>query len=141
MNQVVAESTARNRFNMLLLSIFGAVAVLLAAIGVYGVMAYAVQHRVHEIGVRVALGARPQDVRRMVLCEGARLAILGVFFGIVGALVLTPILNTLLYGVKPSDPTVFLIASGVLSVSSLLATYIPARWATKVDPMVALRWE
>ncbi len=141
MNQVVAESTARNRFNMSLLSIFGVVAVLLAAIGVYGVMAYAVQHRVHEIGVRVALGARPQDVRRMVLFQGGRLAVWGVFFGIVGALVLTPILNTLLYGVKPNDPTVFLIASGVLSLASLLATYIPARWATKVDPMVALRWE
>ena len=112
MNQVVAESTACNRFNMLLLSIFGAVAVLLAAVGVYGVMVYTVQHRVHEIGVRVALGARPQDVRRIVLFEGGRLAVLGVFFGIVGALVLTPILNTLLFGVKPNDPTVFLIASG-----------------------------
>jgi ABC-type antimicrobial peptide transport system permease subunit len=77
----------------------------------------------------------------MVLFEGGRLAVWGVFFGIVGALVLTPILNTLLYGVKPNDPTVFLIASGVVSLTSLLATYIPARWATKVDPMVALRWE
>ena len=141
MNQVVAESTARNRFNMVLLSIFGAVAVLLAAIGVYGVMAYAVQHRTHEIGVRVALGASPRNVCGMVLVEGGRLAVSGVFFGVLGALVLTPILNTLLYGVKPSDPTVFLIASGVLTVSSLLATYIPARWATKIDPMLALRWE
>ena len=141
MNQVVAESTARDRFNMVLLNIFATVALLLTAIGVYGVMAYAVQHRTHEIGVRVALGARPRDVRRMVLLDGGRLVFLGVLFGTVGALALTPVLSALLYGVKPSDPTVFLIASGILSGVALLAAYIPARSAAKVDPMLALRWE
>lgn len=141
MNQVVAESTARDQFNMVLLTIFAGIALLLAAVGVYGVMAYAIRHRTHEIGVRIALGARPQDVRRMVLFEGGRLVVVGVIFGVLGALTLTPLLSSLLYGVKPSDPTVLLIAAAILTGVALLATYIPARWATKVDPTVVLRWE
>jgi len=141
MNQVVAESTARNRFNMILLSSFAGAALLLAAVGVYGVMAYAVQHRTHEIGIRIALGARPRDVRRMVLFEGGRHAVIGIFIGILGALALTPLLRSLLYGVKPTDPRIFSIAVLLLGAVALLATYIPARWATKVDPTVALRWE
>jgi putative ABC transport system permease protein len=110
-------NAARDRFNMVLLSIFAGVALLLAAIGIYGVMAYAVQYRTHEIGVRVALGARPRDVRRMVLFEGGRLDISGVLFGIVGALALTPLLRVLLYAVKPWEPTVFLIASALLGAA------------------------
>jgi predicted permease len=141
MSQVVADSTARDRFNMVLLSIFAGVALLLAAVGVYGVMAYAVQHRTHEIGVRIALGARPRDVRRMVLFDGGRLALLGIVFGVLGALALTPLLRSLLYGVKPSDPGIFSIAVLLIAAVALLATYIPARWATRVDPAIALRWE
>jgi ABC-type antimicrobial peptide transport system permease subunit len=141
MNQVVAESIARDRFNTVLLSTFAGVALLLAAIGVYGVMAYAVQHRTHEIAIRVALGANRHDVRRMVLFEGGRLAVMGILLGIVGALAVTPLLAFLLYGVKPSDPTVLLIAAVVLGGVALLATYLPARRATQVDPILALRWE
>jgi ABC-type antimicrobial peptide transport system permease subunit len=141
MTQVVAESTARNRFNMVLLSIFSGLALLLAAIGIYGVIAYAVQQRTHEIGIRIALGACPGDVRRMVLLEGTRLVALGIFLGVVGALALTPLLGSLLYGVKPTDPGIFSIAVLLLAAVALLATYIPARWATQVDPTVALRWE
>ena len=141
MNQVVAESTARNRFNMVLLSIFAGMALLLAAIGVYGLMAYAVRQRTHEIGVRVALGARPADVRRMVLFEGGRLAIAGALLGVIGALALTPLLDSLVYGVKASEPSLLVFVTVLLSVATLLATWIPARRATQVDPMLALRWE
>ena len=114
---------------------------LLAAIGVYGLMAYAVEHRTQKIGIRIALGARPQDMRRMVMLEGMRLALAGVFLGVVGALALTPLMTSLLYGVGASNPAVLALVATLLSPVALLATYVPARRATGVDPVVALRWE
>ena len=141
MEQVVGESTARNRFNMILLSMFAGIALVLGAIGVYGVIAYTVQHRTHEIGIRLALGARPQDVRRMVVVEGMRLASIGVLLGAAGSLGLTPLMSSLLYGVEPSDPAVLMSVAVLLSAVALLAIYVPARQATRVDPVQALRFE
>ena len=141
MTQVVAESTARNRFNMVLLSIFAAVALVLAAIGIYGVMAYAVQHRTREIGIRIALGARPSDVRRMVMREGMMLAFVGVFLGVLATIAVTPLMGSLLYGVSPSEPGILVLVAVLLSAVALLATYIPARRATRIDPVLTLRWE
>jgi len=141
MEQVVGESIARNRFSMILLTVFAGLALVLGVIGVYGVMTYAVQHRTKEIGIRVALGARPQDIRRMVMLEGMRLALIGVLLGIVGALELTPLMASMLYGVQPSNPTVLTLAAVLLCAVALFAAYIPARRATRVDPMLVLRWE
>jgi ABC-type antimicrobial peptide transport system permease subunit len=141
MKQILAASTARNRFQMVLLTIFAGIALILSAVGVYGVMAFAVQHRTHEIGIRIALGARAGDVRRMLLLEGFALAITGIGIGLIGVLALAPSLDSLLYGVKPSDPAVLTVAAVLLAAAALAAAYIPARWATRVDPMRALRWE
>jgi putative ABC transport system permease protein len=141
MEQVVRESTARNRFHTILLSVFAGIALLLGAIGVYGLMAYTVQHRTQEIGIRLALGARPRDVRAMVIFEGMRLALIGVALGAGGALELTPLMASLLYGVQASDPAVLALVAILLLAVALLATYIPARRATRVDPVLALRWE
>ena len=141
MQQVVGESTARNDFYMTLLSIFAGVALVLASIGVYGLMAYSVQQRTQEIGVRMALGASPQQVRRMVVIQGMRLAIVGVILGAASALGLTRLMSSLLYGVKPWDPLTIVLVSVLLSGVTLLATYLPARRASRVDPMVALRYE
>jgi len=141
MQQVVGESTARNDFYMTLLTIFAAVALLLAAIGVYGLMAYSVQQRTQEIGVRMALGASPQQVRRMVVIQGMQLALVGVVIGVGSALALTRLMSSLLYGVKPWDPLTILLVAVLLSGVTLLATYLPARRASRVDPMIALRYE
>ena len=141
MQQVVGESTARNDFYMTLLTIFAGVALLLAAIGVYGLMAYSVQQRTQEIGVRMALGASPQQVRRMVVVQGMQLALVGVVIGVGSALGLTRLMSSLLYGVKPWDPITIALVAVLLSGVTLLATYLPARRASRVDPMVALRYE
>jgi putative ABC transport system permease protein len=141
MQQVVGESTARNDFYMTLLTIFAGVALLLAAIGVYGLMAYSVQQRTQEIGVRMALGASPQQVRRMVVVQGMQLALVGVVIGVGSALGLTRLMSSLLYGVKPWDPITLALVAVLLSGVTLLATYLPARRASRVDPMVALRYE
>ena len=141
MQQVVGESTARNDFYMTLLSIFAGVALVLASIGVYGLMAYSVQQRTQEIGVRMALGASPKQVRRMVVIQGMPLAIVGVILGAASALGLTRLMSSLLYGVKPWDPLTIVLVSVLLSGVTLLATYLPARRASRVDPMVALRYE
>jgi putative ABC transport system permease protein len=141
MDQVRAESTQRTDFNMTLLVIFASVALLLAAIGIYGLMAYTVQLRKQEIGIRMALGAGPQDVRRMVVKQGMRLALLGVFLGVAAALALTRLMASLLYGVKPWDPAAIISVAVLLSAVALLATYFPARRASRVDPMIALRYE
>jgi predicted permease len=141
MQQVVGESTARNDFYMTLLTIFAGVALLLAAIGVYGLMAYSVQQRTQEIGVRMALGASPQQVRRMVVVQGMQLALVGVVTGVGSALGLTRLMSSLLYGVKPWDPITIALVAVLLSGVTLLATYLPARRASRVDPMVALRYE
>jgi putative ABC transport system permease protein len=139
MDEVVVRSTARQDFNMLLLSIFGFSALLLAAIGVYGLMAYSVEQRVREIGIRMALGADRYHIRGMIVWQGMRLAIAGVILGIGAAFALTRLIASSLYGVKSWDPTVFITVPFLLSMVALAATWMPAVRASRLDPMKALR--
>jgi predicted permease len=141
MELVRGESTSRTDFNMTLLVIFAGVALLLAAIGIYGLIAYSVQQRTQEIGIRMALGASLQDVRKMVVKQGMTLALIGVLLGVGAALGLTRLMTSLLYGVKASDPVVLVSAAVALGAVALLATYVPARRASRVDPIVSLRYE
>jgi putative ABC transport system permease protein len=141
MAQVVADSTSDRRLNMLLFVLLGGLALTLAAVGVYGVVAYSVTQRTHEIGVRMAIGARPADVRRMVLGQGCRLAVTGVTIGLGLALVAARVMRGLLFHVSPSDPATFVSVAAALIGIAALASYIPARRATRVDPMIALRGE
>ncbi|HEV2499464.1 MAG TPA: ABC transporter permease [Terriglobia bacterium] len=141
MDEVMGESLARTDFNMVLFSIFAAIALLLAAIGIYGLIAYSVQQRTQEIGIRMALGAGPRDVRNMVVRQGMTLAIIGVAAGIAIAFAVTRLMASMLYGIKARDPLVFVSVAVLLSLIALLATYLPARRAAKVDPMIALRYE
>jgi putative ABC transport system permease protein len=139
MDEVIGRSIAERRFTMLLLATFASVAVLLAAIGVYGVLAYLVSQRTQEIGVRLAIGARPEDVVRLFVREGAALTLVGVACGLAGALAVTRTLSTLLFGVTTTDPVTFTAVAGTLAIVALLASYFPARRAARVDPMSALR--
>jgi putative ABC transport system permease protein len=141
MREVLDGSLASRRFNMALLALFAAVAVLLAGVGLYGVLAYMVTQRTHEIGVRMALGAQPRDVLRLVVGQGMALALGGVLLGVLGALALTRVLSTLLVGVAATDPWTFGVVVPLLSAIALLACYIPARRAARVDPLIALRYE
>jgi putative ABC transport system permease protein len=141
MQQVVGESTARNDFNMTLLAIFASVALVLAAIGLYGLMAYSVQQRTQEIGVRMALGANPSQVRRMIVFQGMQLNLIGVILGIVASLALTRLMKSMLFGVTPWDPATIVIVVLLLISVTLLAAYLPARRASRVDPIIALRYE
>jgi putative ABC transport system permease protein len=144
MEELVSGSMARQRFPMLLLVAFAVLALVLAAVGIYGVISYSVAQRVRELGIRMALGAEKRDIFRMVIGYGLRLALAGLAIGIVAASILTRLLASfshLLYGVGASDPATFAVLSLVLTSVSILACYIPARRAAKVDPMVALRHE
>jgi putative ABC transport system permease protein len=141
MEKIVNDSVGPRRFAMMLLSVFAATAMILAAVGIFGVMNYSVTQRTHEIGIRMALGAQTRDVLKMVLGQGMLLAVIGVAIGIVGAFMLTRVMEGLLFGVSATDPVTYVIVSLLLTGVALLACYIPARKATKVDPMVALRYE
>jgi predicted permease len=141
MDEVMGHSAARQSFNMLLLTIFGSVALLLAAIGIYGLMAYSVAQRTQEIGIRIALGADRAVIRSFVIWQGMRLALIGVATGIVASFGFTRLLSALLFGVKPWDPAVFAVAPSILTAIALLAVWLPAERASKVDPMQALRTE
>jgi predicted permease len=141
MDQVLSESVATRRFSMYLFAAFAAIALGLAAIGIYGVMAQSVTQRVQEIGVRMALGAQPKDILAMILGQGTWLTIVGIVAGLTGAMAVSRFLRALLFGVQPIDPVTYAAVTLVLVAVALFASYIPARRAAKVDPMVALRYE
>ncbi len=141
MDELLSVVLAQRRLNMALLAFFAAIAAVLAAIGIYGVMSYAVTQRSHEIGIRMALGAESRDVLRMIVNEGMQLAGLGLLLGLIGAIVGTKYLESQLYGVKARDPLTFLCVAASLALVALAACYFPARRATKVDPLTALRYE
>jgi putative ABC transport system permease protein len=141
MEQRLANSFAPHRFNMALFATFAGLALLLAAVGIYGVMAQFVAQRTHEIGVRTALGARRIDIIRLVFSQGIRLALFGSTIGVAASAVTTRLIRSLLYGISPSDPLTFACVAALLMGVVLLACYVPARRAMRVDPMVALRYE
>jgi len=138
---LVDESMSQPRFSMLLLATFGALALLLASIGMYGVISYSVEQRTREIGIRMALGAERSNVFGMILAQGARLAGVGITIGLVAALAVTRLLASFLFGVQPTDPLTFGGVALLLLGVALIASYVPARRATRVDPMIALRYE
>jgi putative ABC transport system permease protein len=141
MEQRISSSFVQPRFQTLLLGIFAGVALLLTAVGLYGVLAYSVTRRTHEIGIRMALGARRSDVLKLIVRNGLGMTLLGMAIGLVGAFAVTRLISTLLFGVTPTDKVTFITVSAILIVVALLACYLPARRATKVDPLVALRYE
>ena len=141
MSEVVSAAAGQPRFNTLVMSFFAGVAFFLAALGLYGVLAYSVEQRVREIGVRVALGADRREIFRLVIGNGVGLALMGVLVGVPAALTLTRMMHGMLSGVSNADPVTYIAAAGMLVTSALLASYLPARRATRVDPIVALRAE
>jgi putative ABC transport system permease protein len=141
MDEVLGRVTAQRSLGMQLLTAFAALGLLLASLGIYGVLSYFVVQHTPEIGVRMALGAQPADVLKLVIWKGMKLALAGVAFGLFGALLLTRLMRSLLFGVSAIDPLTFAGVAALLTTVAFLACYIPARRATKVDPMVALRYE
>jgi putative ABC transport system permease protein len=141
MDQRLSESFAGRRFHMILLGVFAALALILSLVGIYGVMSYSVAQRIHEIGIRIALGAERRHVLSLVLGHSVVLTLMGLGAGLAGAFGLTRFLGSLLYGVRATDPITFVFVTLVLSAVAIVAGYIPARRATKVDPLVALRYE
>ena len=141
MEKVVEDSIGQRRLNMLLMGLFGGLAMLLSAVGIYGLLSHAVTQRTQEMGIRMALGAQVSDVLKLVLKQGMMLVLAGEAIGLLGAFMLTRLMQGLLFGVTPNDATTFVVVVGVLTIVALLACYIPARRATKVDPLIALRYE
>jgi ABC-type antimicrobial peptide transport system permease subunit len=141
MTEVVSRSTSRERFNMWLMTVFGGCALLLAAIGIYGLMAYSVAQRTQELGIRMALGAEAGHVRRMVVRQGMRLAAVGLVLGLVASMALARVVESFLFGVTARDPLVFLGVPLVLAVVAFVAVWLPALRASRVDPIEALRYE
>ena len=141
MEDLMGVSLAQQRFNMLLLGLFAALALILATVGIYGMMAYRVGQRMREIGIYIALGAQRRDVLRLVLSDGAKLAFFGIAMGIAGAIALTRVMTSLLFEVKPTDPETFAVVATLLAIVALAACYVPTRRAMRVDPVVALRYE
>jgi putative ABC transport system permease protein len=141
MDHVVDDTISQRRFNMLLLAIFAATALVMAAVGIYGVLAYAVSRRTQEIGIRMALGAQTRDVLRLIGREGFVLVVVGIGIGLAGALALTRLMRSLLFGVSPTDATTFAAVPALLAAVALAACYLPARRAARVDPTVALRYD
>src|SRR5262245_6531570 len=141
MEEILSEEVTQRRIGMTLLAAFAALALLLASLGIYGVLAYAVTQRTKEIGIRVALGAQSADVLRLIIGQGLQLVVLGVALGLVAALALTRLMKSLLFGVSASDPLTFAGIALLLALVALLACYLPARRAAKTDPMIALRYE
>jgi putative ABC transport system permease protein len=141
MAEVVSSSAASDRFNTFLLGAFGGIALLLTAAGIFGVLSYLVTQRTREIGLRMALGAQRADVLRVIVGHGLRLMLIGLGIGVAGALLVTRWMSSVLFGVKPTDPLTFTVVALVLGTVAFLASYIPARRAMRVDPMVALRYE
>jgi ABC-type antimicrobial peptide transport system permease subunit len=141
MEEMIANSLSARQVSMIVFGVFAALALGLASVGIYGVISYLVGQRTHEIGVRMALGARPLSVLSMVLREGIKLAVFGVVIGVIAALGLMRLLANLLFGVSSSDPATFAFVAILLTTVALAACYVPARRATKVDPIVALRYE
>jgi putative ABC transport system permease protein len=141
MDRAVADATAQPRFEMLLLGMFAAVALTLAAVGIYGVMSYSVSRRTREIGIRISLGAGRAHVLRMVMRQGMLQALAGAIVGVISALLLSQLMAKMLYGVRPSDPVTFGGVAVILGLAALLAICVPARKATRIEPMLALRNE
>ena len=141
MEQVIADALWQPRFYLQLIGLFAAVALVLAAVGLYGVMSYSVAQRTHEVGLRMALGAQPRDVIRLVLIQGMKLTLMGVALGLTASAALTRLLTQLLFGVSATDAGTFVVIALILVSVAMVACFVPARRATKVDPMMALRYE
>jgi putative ABC transport system permease protein len=141
MDERLAASVAPRRFNLVLLASFALLAMLLAGVGIYGVVSYSVSQRTHEVGIRMALGAQRRDVLKLIVAQGMVLLLMGIGVGLIGAFLLTRFLAALLYGVRPTDSATFAAVSLLLAAVAIVACCIPARRATRVDPVVALRYE
>jgi putative ABC transport system permease protein len=141
MEEIISSDLGERRFLTVLIGIFAALALVMSCVGIYGVISFLATERTHEIGVRMALGAERRDVLRMVVGEGAKMATIGIAFGLVAALGLTRLMAKLLFGISAHDPLTFVGVGALLGFVALAACYIPARRAAKVDPMVALRYE